>query len=647
MDNVEIARALNEMADLLDIQGANPFRVRAYRNAVRTITNLTRPLSEMVEDGADLEELPGVGHDIAAYITELCKTGRLEQVEELEQLVPPSLALLLRLEGVGPRRAKLLHDELKIETVEALADAVAAGKVEALRGFGAKMAERIARAIQDLEKHTGRFLLSDADQVVRPLLDYMRRAQAIQRVEPAGSYRRRLETVGDVDLLAISPKPAAAMEHFTSYPDVARVEAAGRTRGAVMLKSGLHVDLRILPKQSYGAALHYFTGSKPHNIAVRRLGVDRGLRISEYGVFRVGRRAAAKTAKAAKPAKGGRGRKATKSTAKPRRIGGTDEQDVFRAVGMAWVPPELRENRGEIEAALAGKLPKLITEKSIRGDLQMHSDWTDGHDTIEEMAEAARAREYEYIAITDHSKAVTVAGGLTTRRFRAQSKEIARVQRRVPSIRILRGAEIDILRDGTLDAPDELLYELDVVVASVHSYMKLSKTQMTERLLRAIAHPAVHILGHPTGRLINKREPYEIDVEAVLGAAAEHGVAIELNAQPDRLDLNDVYVRRAKEMGVTIAINTDAHSTEELGWRRFGVDHARRAWLEPPDVLNALRLGQLEKWLRRRRTAASPQAARPRKRAATKSGVKRKPARPRTRAQRAPRRRGARRRAAG
>lgn len=579
MENVEIASVLGEVADLLELQDANPFRIRAYRNAVRTILGLTRPLSEMVAEEFDLKQLPGIGDDLSTYIVELVRTGRLRLLDQLRREVPGAPAELMKLEGIGPKRAMQLHRELGIRSVAELEREIGRGEVERLSGFGAKTVERLRRSIADYRKHEVRYKLSDADQLVRPLLEYMRRAPGIERLEVAGSYRRRRETVGDIDLLVACERPKRAMTHFTAYPDAERVEAAGTTRGAITLRSGLRVDLRIVPLHSYGAALHYFTGSKAHNIAVRRLGIEKGLRINEYGIFRIGK-----------------GKKASE-----RRIGGEREEDVFAAVGMDPVPPELREDRGEVEAALAHRLPRLVTVDDLRGDLQLHTTWSDGRDSIEAMARACKQRGYKYLAVTDHSRAVTVAGGLGARDLERQWKEIARVARKVPGITILKGMEVDILKDGTLDLPDELLYRLDVVVAAVHGGRSMTRARMTERVIRALRHPAVHILAHPTGRLINRREPYEIDVEAVLEAAAELGVAVELNAQPDRLDLNDVHASRARELGVKIVINTDAHTTDQLGFITHGVEQARRAWLEKKHVLNTMSLAELKKWLGRRR----------------------------------------------
>jgi DNA polymerase (family 10) len=533
----------------------------------------------------------------------LVETGRLGVLAEARRAVPASVAELMRLNGVGPKRAVRFYRELGIESVAELEEALERGEVARLSGFGERSAERLRQAIEDYKKHTTRFKLSEADQLVHPLLEYRRGATGIEEVEVAGSYRRRVETIGDIDLLAVGEPAEPIMEYFTSYPTTARVDIAGPTRGTIILRSGLHVDLRILPRRSYGAAQHYFTGSKAHNIAVRTLGIERGLRISEYGIFRVGKRAAARSAA---EAESGAARKKAKGEGPESgvRIGGEREEEVFAAVGMEWLPPELREDRGEVEAALAGQVPHRVESGDIRGDLQMHSEWSDGKNTIEEMARGCLALGYEYMAITDHSRAVRVARGLDSGRLEEQWREIERVRERVPGLRILRGMEVDILHDGSLDLPDEFLVRLDIVLVAVHTRMNMKLAEMTDRIIRGIGHPGVHILAHPTGRIINRREPYQVDLEAVLGAAAELGVAVELNAQPDRLDLNDVQVRRARELGIKIAIDTDSHSVETLGFMRYGIGQARRGWLERGDVVNCMGWKALQGWLGRRRGGA-------------------------------------------
>jgi len=584
MENVEINRSLTEVADLLEIEGANPFRIRAYRNAVRTIEGLTRSLSEMVDEGEDLTALPGIGRDIAGYIEELVRTGHLGLLEKIGRQVPPTLADLLRLDGVGPKRAERLWKELGVTSVDELEKVLEEGRVRALRGFGVKTERRIRRSIRDFRRHVGRTPISEADQLMEPLLAYMRRAPGIGRLEAAGSYRRRKETVGDLDILVVSDEPGPIMAHFADYEAAVRVERAGGTRATIVLRTGLHVDLRVVPAESYGAALHYLTGSKDHNIAIRRMAVERGLKISEYGVFEASHEGSA----------------ADQAEEEGRRLGGAEEAEIYRAVGLAWVPPELRENRGEIDAAGRDELPTLIEPRHVRGDLQMHSTWSDGKGSIREMAEACVGLGYAYMAVTDHSKRVTVAGGMDAKRLEEQWGEIDRVQAELEGIRILRGMEVDILKDGSLDLPDEHLHRLDVVLISVHSFMDLPKRAQTARIVRAMGHPAVHVLAHPTGRLINVREPYDLDVEEVLHAAREMGVAVELNANPERLDLDDVHVSRARELGVPVVISTDAHSTDHLRYMRYGLDQARRGWLERKDVLNTRTVGQLQAWLDRR-----------------------------------------------
>ncbi|HSG09095.1 MAG TPA: DNA polymerase/3'-5' exonuclease PolX [Longimicrobiales bacterium] len=585
MENLDIAHVLEELADLLEIQGANPFRIRAYRNAVRTVEGLTRPMRSMVDAGEDLTTLPAIGKDLAEHIVELIRTGRMTRLEELASELPRSLVELMRLDGVGPKKARKLFDALGVRTVDDLEAALLAGKVQDLEGFGRKSAEKILRAIEDHRKHVGRFLLDDVEQLLSPVLEHVLLAEGVGRVRVAGSFRRRKETIGDVDLLAeYDGDGTAVVQHFVAYPGAERVEAAGGTKGNIVLRSGLSIDLRVIPPRSFGAALQYFSGSKEHNVAVRTHAVRRGLRVNEWGVFRV--------PEGADPANLGK--------EEGERLAGESEEGVYQALGMAWVPPELRENRGEVEASLAGTLPRLVTVADIRGDLQMHSTWSDGKASLEEMARACRERGYEYLAITDHSQAMAMVQGLTPERAREQWAEVEEVRERVTGIEILKSAEVDILKDGTLDLPDEILEGLDVVVVSVHSFMDQDRNTMTERVLRAIQHPEVDILAHPTGRLLNRREPFELDVEAILAAAAELGVAVELNANPNRLDLSDVHVMRAKELGVKVVVSTDAHTPRGLENMRYGVDQARRGWLEPGDVLNAMPAMDFMSWLRRR-----------------------------------------------
>jgi len=585
MENLDIARMLEDLADLLEIQGANPFRVRAYRNAVRTVESHGRSLQAMVEADEDLTELQGIGKDLAGHITELVTEGTLAPLDEVTRDFPRSLVELMRLDGVGPKKARKLFDELDVRTVDDLADAIEADRVSELEGFGKRSSEKIARAIEEHRKHMGRFQIDDAEELIAGVLEHMRKAPGVDRLEVAGSLRRRKETVGDIDLLALHGGDGTpVVDHFTGYGEAERVEAAGSTKGNIVLRSGLSIDLRVIPRRSFGAALQYFTGSKEHSVELRTRAVRDGLRVNEWGVFRVPEGADADEL----------------GKEEGERIAGETEEGVYEALGMAWVPPELRENRGEVRAARENALPELVTLDDIRGDLQMHSTWSDGRASVEEMARACAERGYEYLAFTDHSQAMAMVKGLTPERAREQWKEIDEVRENVPEIEILKSVEVDILKDGTLDLPDEILEELDMVLISVHSFMDQDKKTMTDRVLRAIRHPEVDILAHPTGRLINKREPFELDVDAVLEAAAELDVAVELNANPNRLDLNDVHVRRAKELGVKVVISTDAHAPSGLDNMRYGVNQARRGWLETEDVLNTRSAKELRRWLGRR-----------------------------------------------
>ena len=586
MDNAAIARTLEEVADLLEIQNSNPFRIRAYRNAVRTIQVQATPLARLLAEGRPLTDLPGIGKEMASHVKEMVETGTLGYRDELLADMPRSLIELMRLPSVGPKKAKKLWDELKICTVEELEEAAKAGRIAGVPGFGEKTQQKILAGIGDHRQHTSRLLLADAEQFVEPLLEWLRPSPDLERLEVAGSYRRRRETIGDVDLLAVAKKPAAVMKHFLGHAWIEKVAMSGDTRATVTLGSGLQVDLRAVPPESYGAALVYFTGSKEHNVKLRRRGVERGLRISEYGVFRVDspdRTDRSEPSDRSDPADPGEGTW----------IAGREEEDVYAAVGLAWIPPEMREDRGEIEAAVKSsgkksKLPKLIRQEDLRGDLHMHSTWSDGRNSIEEMVEACAARGYEYMVISDHSKALAMTNGLDAYRLREQWKEIDEVRARHPEIRILRSMEVDILADGALDLEDEMLAGLDVVLVSLHSRFDLPEAQQTERVLRALEHPEVSIFCHPTARLINRRKPVEMDVDAVLHRAAELGVAVELNSNPHRLDLKDDHLRRAKELGCKVVISTDSHRTRELDLMRYGIEQARRAWLEPKNVLNTL-----------------------------------------------------------
>jgi DNA polymerase (family 10) len=571
VENIQIAKTFEEVADLLEIQNANPFRVRAYRNAARTIGTLDTPVASMLEnDGDALTQLPGIGADLAGKITKICRTGELPLLKQLTRKTPESLVALLRIPGVGPKRTRLIYKKLGVKTLGELEKAAQAGRLSTLPGMGKALEGAVLRGIEQDKAHVARMPLAEAEAYVHALVERLRAIPGVERLDIAGSFRRRSETVGDVDILVASDQATAVAAAFVGDHDVKQVLARGDTKCSVVLRSRLQVDLRIVQRSSYGSALHYFTGSKPHNIAIRLLGVKRHLKINEYGVFRG-----------------------------TRQIGGRTEADVYKAVGLPWIPPELRENRGEIDAARAGRLPRLVEAADIRGDLQMHTDATDGKNTLAEMASACEGRGYEYIAITDHTKAVRVAGGLTKAGFRQQSRAIDEVRKHLSQLVVLKGAEVDILNDGSLDVDDETLKAFDLVIVSVHSRFNMSKTEMTRRIVRALQHPRVHVFGHPTGRLIGKREPYPVDMAEVIKVARDYSVLLEINAQPDRLDLNDLHIQMAREAGVKLVISTDAHRVQELDCIRYGVDQARRGWCEAKDVANTRHLASLRRLIDR------------------------------------------------
>ena len=570
--NADIAAALDEIADILEIEEANPFRVRAYRNAARVVNELPAETAAMIARGDDLAELPGVGKDLAQKIGELALTGTTALLDDLRHQMPPALVEVLRLPGMGPKRVKMLHDKLHLETLPQLRRALEDGRIARLPRFGEKLAGRIRDAIAAKAAAPSRIKLAIAAQYAEPLADFLRHLPGVEQVAIAGSYRRARETVGDIDVVTTARTAAPVLEAFVRYPEVARVLAQGPTRGTVVLRSGLQVDIRVMEPECYGAALVYFTGSKAHNIAIRRIAQDRGLKISEYGVFR-GRR----------------------------RVAGDTEESVYRAIGLPFIAPELREDRGEVDAARQGTLPDLVALEDIRGDLHAHTTASDGRDSLREMVLGAKAHGYEYVAITEHSRHVTVAHGLDPARLKRQIGQIDALNRENLGIEVLKGIELDILDDGRLDLPDSILSQLDLVVVAVHSKFALSRDQQTERILRALDNPNVTILAHPTGRLIGEREPYDVDMPAILKKAKACGSYVELNAHPDRLDLLDTQCRMAKELGVLVSINTDAHAVAEYANIRFGVGQARRGWLEKGDVLNARPLAKLRPLLAARK----------------------------------------------
>jgi DNA polymerase (family X) len=569
-DNAEIAELFNRYADLLEIQDANPFRVRAYRNAARVVSGSLRGMSELVAEGHNLDELPGIGKDLASKIKVIVRTGRLPQLEQLQKRVPPALSELMRLPGLGPKRVKLLFRKLNIRSTEDLERAARSGKLAGLPSFGDKSVARILAGLKNRGPAPERFKLADAEQTVAPLLSYLRKIPGVKHVEVAGSYRRRRDTVGDLDIVVIASHDSQVMERFVKYDAVAAVLSKGATRATIQLRNSMQVDLRLMPEVSHGAALYYFTGSKAHNIAVRKIAVAKGLKINEYGVF---------------------------SGAK--RIAGCTEQDLFAAVSLPYIPPELREARGEIEAALTGRLPDLIRVSDMRGDLHAHTDASDGHATLADMVKAAHACKYEYLAITDHSRHVSVAHGLNAKQLLTQIHAIDKLNTKLKDFHVLKGTEVDILKDGSLDLPDSVLKQLDVVVAALHYNLDLPAAKQTARILAAFENRYVHILAHPTTRLINARPEIAADMDKIYRAAAETGVAMEISANPDRLDLDDVHARAAHQAGCKLVISTDAHTTAGFGDMRFGIDQARRAWLECDDVLNTLPYSRFLKALAR------------------------------------------------
>ena len=556
--NADVAALFEDVADLLAIQGENAFRIRAYRNAARTLNQLSRPVADLVAAGEDLSDLPDIGDDLAGKIATIVETGRLPLYDELARDIPPSVADLLRIPGLGPKRVRRLRDALGVDSRAALKRAAETGKVQALDGFGETMEQNILDGLAQMSDEA-RWLLARVEPVVASLHDHMSAHDAVERVDAAGSYRRRKETVGDLDVLALADDGPAVTEHFAAYEDVAEALSQGDTRASVRLRSGLQVDLRVVPPKSYGAALLYFTGSKAHNVALRDRAVAAGLKLNEYGAFR-------------------------DDTEK--RVAGTTEDDIYDLFDLPYIVPELRENRGELDAAADGTLPDLVTRADLRGNLHTHTTYSDGRHSLEEMAAAAQTRGLEYLAITDHSPAVAVVQGLDADALRAQMDAIDRLNEDLDDLRVLKGIEVDILKDGSLDLPDAVLADLDLCLCALHTALDLDEETQTERVLRALDNPHVHVLAHPTGRRINERPPIEIDLDRVMEAAADRGCVLELNAQPERLDLSDVHCRRAKELGLPLVIGADAHSTDGLDVLRYGVDQARRGWLEADDVLN-------------------------------------------------------------
>lgn len=568
--NADIARVFGEIADLLEIAQANPFRIRAYRNAARVVEGQQIDLAARLAAGGEVPKLPGIGADLAAKMREIAASGTCALYEKLKRQLPAGITDLLHVPGLGPKRVQRLYQDLDVQTPEQLYRAARDGRLRALPGFGEKSELNILQGVEAHLKRPGRYKLAIAAQYAHAFADYLSMGAGVGRVVLAGSFRRMRETVGDLDILVTAAAPAPVMQRFVAYPEVAQILSQGGTRASVVLRAGIQVDLRVVAEECYGAALHYFTGSKSHNIALRKLGQARGLKINEYGVFRGAKR-----------------------------IAGETEESVYAAVGLPYIPPELREDRGEIEAARAGALPRLVELGDLRGDLHAHTRASDGHASIRDMALAARARGLAYLAITEHSRRLRLAHGLDPRGLARQIDEIDRLNDELSGIRVLKGIEVDILADGTLDLPDSALAPLDLVVGAVHSDFHLSRERQTERILKAFEHPHFHILAHPTGRLIERREPYDVDMLRIIRKAKERGRFLELNAHPERLDLLDTHCRMAKDEGVLVCISSDAHSELDFEHLRYGIGQARRGWLEKADVLNTRPLAALQQLLRR------------------------------------------------
>lgn len=568
--NSEIATIFDHVADLLEIEDANRFRVRAYRNAANTIRDLGRSLQDMLEEGEDLSDLPDIGEDLAGKIAEIVRTGRLPLLDEISDDVPEAIVEATRIPGIGPERARALFKALDLSSVDDLKQAAEDGRIEGIEGFGEKTQAQIRDALEEGLIGDERIRLDVAEDFAEPLLEWIRGIDGVAKAEIAGSYRRRKETVGDLDILVEGEDGGQIIDRFTEYDEVEDIASKGKTRSTVTLRSGLQVDLRVIPEPSWGAALYYFTGSKSHNIAGRRRAQDRDLKLNEYGLFDG-----------------------------EQRIAGATEEEIYDGIDLPWIDPVLRENRSEIEAAEKGELPELVKPGDIKGDLHAHTTASDGKNSLKEMAQAAKEMGYEYLAITDHSKSQTQAGGLSEDALHRQIDEIGALNDKLDGIRLLASCEVDILEDGSLDFPDKLLERLDLVVASVHSKLDLAADRQTERMIRAMDNPLVSIIGHPTGRQIGQRKSSALDMERLLEAAKDRGCVLELNANPARLDLKDVLCRRAAEKGVDIAISTDAHSTGGLGNMRFGIDQARRGWLAAGNIVNTRSWNNLSKMLRR------------------------------------------------
>ncbi len=573
MKNQEIVRIFNDIADLLEIKGENPFRIRAYRRAALNIEGLTKDVAETLK--GELIKIPGIGQDLAGKIEEYVRTGRLQFYEDLKKEVPEGLSLLLSVPSLGPKTAKLFFEKLKIKNLEDLERFAREHKLSGLPGIKEKTEENILKGIEMLKRGMERQPLGKVLPIANDILQHLKNKAPVKNLSIAGSIRRWKDTIKDIDVLATSQDPKAVMNAFVHLPHVKDILMHGPTKSSVIIYEGLQVDLRVVEEDSFGAALAYFTGSKAHNIRLREMAVKSGMKINEYGIFR---------------------------ESDNKKMGGKEEGDIYRILGLPYIPPELREDTGEIEAAIEGRLPKLVNLRDIKGDLHVHTKRSDGSHDFEELIDEAKKRGYEYIEITDHAKGLGIARGHSAERLMEEKKEIDGLNKRLKGFRLIAGTEVDIRSSGEIDFPDEILKKMDIVVASIHSGFRQNKEQITKRLISAMRNPYVSIIAHPTGRLIGEREPYDVDMNEVLKVAKETGTAMEINAYPLRLDLNDVYAKMAKETGVPIVISTDTHIISQFDYMGYGVSIARRAWLEKKDILNTLSYNSLIKALRKNKT---------------------------------------------
>jgi DNA polymerase (family 10) len=570
--NSKIAKVFNDIADILEIKGENRFRIRAYRRAAQNIESLAKDVTEIKKD--DLTEIPGIGSDLADKISELAETGKLRFYEEIKKDVPPGLLDVLKIPGLGPRTAKLFFDKLHIRDIDTLEKLAMDGKLKSLPGIKAKTEENILKGITTLRRHTGRYPIGIVLPLAEAILREIDEKSPVQQLALAGSLRRWKDTIKDIDILATSRKPDKVMDAFVHLTHAKDVIMEGPTKSSIMTDNGIQVDLRVVSEDSFGSALAYFTGSKAHNVRLREMAVKKGLKINEYGIF---------------------------NTRTDRKLGGRKESDIYRSLGLPFIAPEMREDTGEIEAAMQGKLAILVKMEDIKGDLHVHSNYSDGKHDLMKLVQVSRKKGYKYIAITDHSKGLGIAGGMSVEKLLEQHRRIREINKKLRGFKVLSGTEVDIRSDGTLDYPDEILKKLDMVIASVHSGFRQSREQITRRINSAIMNPFVSIIAHPTGRIIGERDAYEVEMDQILKAAAETSTAMEINAYPFRLDLNDIHVRLAKKMGVMLSVSTDAHRESQFEFMKYGIGIARRGWLSKGNILNTFHYDRLIKFIKIKR----------------------------------------------